>query len=216
MCIQAAPIVIVICKDITYVLVVFSSTSFKLAHLDVRGPLLSFDLSNRAIILFRLLILNRGSIGIPFRSSCKALRFDFWVIFGFHDFAYILQVRELEFSRWTFWNNLLNRSGRIRLDPTLVICLRRWVQCCVMLWSDSICCRARASIIVGPVTINLVSTFSLSTSLLAYGHWHRLSLIICHACPAVWCCSLRRPLVADISISIIITDRHVSETVLFL
>ena len=105
----------------------------------------------------------------------------------------------------------MDRSCSIWLDPALVFCLRLG-QCC-MLWPNSICCRSRASVIIGPVTFYLVAV-TLSASLLTYRLCHRLCLNSCHACSAVRC-GLSRSLVANVSVSIIMI-RDVSETVLFL
>ena len=107
------------------------------------------------------------------------------------------------------------RSWCIWLYPTLVVCLRLGLGQCCMLWPNSICCRPRASVIIhGPETFYLVAV-TLSASLLTYRLCHRLlRLISCHTCSAVGC-GLSRPLVAYISISIIMI-RDVSETVLFL
>ena len=210
MCVQAAPIVRIVCKDIAYIFVVFSSSFFKQTHLHIGSFLFSFDLSDRAIILFWLLILIGRRIANIFRSSGLALRFNFGIAFRFYEFADILQVWKLEFSWWTLFlrDDLLNRSMSIWLDPALVIC-RRWVQCC-MLRPDRICCRARASVIIhGPETFNLV-TIALSAPLLTY----RLSLHRIHANSTVGC-GLSRSLVADVSISIIMI-RDISETVLYL
>ena len=106
MSVQTAPIMRIVCKNISYVFVEFSGAFFKLSHLHVCGPLLCFYLSDGAwfrdfIILFRLFILisNGGLIAYVFDSARLALGFNFGISFGFHEFSHILQVWKLIVSR---------------------------------------------------------------------------------------------------------------------
>ena len=99
--VETAPIVRIVSKDIADVLVILSSTAFKLSHLHVCGPLLCLNLFNDGwffIILFRLFILSRV-IAHLFGSAWLTLRFHFGVAFSFHYFPHILQVWKLVISR---------------------------------------------------------------------------------------------------------------------
>ena len=84
----------------------------------------------------------------------------------------------------------------------------------MMLWPDSICCCARASVIIHESEIFNLVIVAISASLLTNWLCHRMSLNGCLSCPTVGC-GLSRSLVVDISISIIST-RDISETVLLL